>query len=173
MPEAITIGTETTKRPIALLSADAKALHERLLKVAVGELVGYDALTAEIGRDVRKLGYGALQTARRRVLKQKQYVFGTVVNEGLRRLNDVEKVGLGEDGRRRMRRLARRTQLLVSAVDDFDALPEHVKIQHHAHMSLQGAAYSMFSTASVKKVSEHVGANGALPMGKTLKIFLE
>ena len=169
MPEAITIGTDPPKRPIALLSADAKALHERLLKVAVGELVGYDALTAEIGRDVRKLGYGALQTARRRVLKQKQYVFGTVANEGLRRLNDVEKVGLGEDGRRRMRRLARRTQELVSSVDDFDALPEHVKIQHHAHMSLHGAAYSLFSTSSMKKISEAVKSNGELPLARTLK----
>lgn len=159
-------------KSIPELSIDARLLIDLLSKVGIGETVGYDTLSEAIGRDVRGTAYSQLATARRHLLRDKQMVFEAVHNVGIKRLSDAEIVATGESAVGRVRRAARRGTQRLTSVQDFDALPNALKLKHNAYLSTLGAIGMLAKGSAVKKVEEAVSASsGALPIGRTLELF--
>lgn len=159
-----------SKRSIPELSIDTQTLERELAAVVVGDTIAYDDLTAVIGRNVQNGAAHLLQTARRRLQRERQIVFEPVHGEGLKRLDDIGIASSGESARVRMHNLARRTRQKLGCVQDFDALPNDVKIKHNVAMSIFGALSEVTRSASIKKLEGHVanGKHDALPTAKFL-----
>lgn len=160
------------KKIIAALSLDAKLLYERLKSAKIGDVVTYQELSNIIGRDVLDPGRGLLQTARRKALREDYFVFGIVRKEGLKRLSDLEIVATGEDTVGRIRRTARRGFRTITAVKDFEALPNEAKIRHNVYASMLGAVAMAASAPQMKKLEKKVSeAKAQLSLTKTLEAF--
>ena len=100
-------------RPFSANAADIETLVAVLQAAAVGELVPYSALSAAIGRDVRRQGY-LLATARRDANNASGALFGTVWKMGYKRLAPDEVHTIGGMVRGRIRRSAKRTGHMIS-----------------------------------------------------------
>lgn len=157
---------------IAQTSVDARLLYERLVTLNIGESISYAALSAVVGRNVQDEAHGILRTARRMAEREDQIVFGTIVGEGLRRLSDPEIVDTGDHAMLRLRRTARRGANTVTAVGDFNALPNDKKIKHNTLLSLLGTVAAFVRPSVMKKLETSVANNaGKLSVGDTLKAF--
>jgi len=157
---------------IQALSLDSKMIYDRLKKSAVEEIVSYAELSKMIGRDTQNGGRGSIQTARRKALREDYIVFGVVRNIGLKRLSDVEIVATGEDTVTRIRRASTRGFRTITAVRDFDALPNDSKIRHNTYASVLGALSMATTAARMKKLEGRVAeAKASLPLAKTLEAF--
>ena len=148
------------------LSADSKTLAQRLREVTVGETVPYSVLSAAIARDVCADGRGALQTARRLVLKEYRMVFDAVRGEGLRRLTDVQIVSLSDKARDHIRRTSRKTARALTCVD-YDAMPRDVQTKHNTALSMLGVIGELATEKSQARLASMVEEAGTeLPYAK-------
>lgn len=165
----------TTKKAIAELSIDTQTLERRLLTVGVGETVSYDELSGLIGRDVQNGARGLLTTARRRLLKNNQMVFDAVANQGVKRLGDEAIASLGDPAINRIHNAARRGVQRITCVQDFDKLPNALKVKHNMSVSLLGAMAHMTRSSSIKKLETRVtnAQHDAMPVAKFLEAMRE
>jgi hypothetical protein len=151
-------------------SADTKILESVLGELEIGQMATYGALSASIGRDVRKFAIGALNTARRTLFREKQMVFDVEVGKGVKRLDDSQIVDSVEADRQRIRRRARRTIDKLACVE-FEKLSEGQK-RKHVVASAQFGALQMFSdTNAAKKIAAKANGAKVIPIGDTLKLF--
>ena len=121
---------------------ESKMLYERLIKVEPGALITYAELTKVIDADVQGLHRRFLQTARRMAMRENHLVFGTVRNEGLKRLDhdDIPASAKGEvDGIRRKAHRALRTlacsdpeKMSAPAKTDYYISAARLGMLHHA-----------------------------------------
>lgn len=158
-----------TARAIPELSIDTQTL-ERLLKTcAIGDVVTYAALSDAIGRDVQNGARHILVSAERRVQRE-QMVFEPVRNVGVKRLDDAAIVGTTAGTMDRVRNLARRQRRKLECVQDFDALPNELKLKHNVAVSVFGILGHITSDRQVKKLESKMTAqqHDALPMAKFL-----
>lgn len=156
-------------RTIPQLSIDTKTIQDRLAKCAVGDTVSYEELTALVGRDVQQQARGNLMSAMRRLVPDGK-VFATIRGEGVKRLSDVEIVGVGPATMNRMRRAANRARAKLAQVDDFEALPRDAKITHNLSMSVLGVLHHMTKASTVRQLEARIDqAQKALPLAKTLE----
>jgi hypothetical protein len=93
-------GEHEDQKAIGQLSFDTRVLATRLAKLAANEpssfeLVRYSELSAIIGRNVQGKARGNLMAARRKVLREHGIVIGVILDQGVKRLNDVEIVKSG------------------------------------------------------------------------------
>lgn len=161
-----------TDRPTFQLGLDTRLLIERLGEAEIGETVAYADLTELLGRDVTGEARPALVSARHRLLADRHIVFGTVRGRGLKRLSDVEIVHAGTDALGRARRAARRGIKVVTAVTDFQALPDGEKVRHNAMVSVLGAIDALSSHAATQRIERCVAASpGPLPIAGTMDAF--
>lgn len=163
------------KRVIQLLSVDSKAIYDRLVRLEVGEMVTYSELSNLINRNIQsKEGRFHLYTAQRRALNENYMVFGCIRNMGVKRLNDEEIVGTGHHTIGRIRRMSRRGFRVVTAVKEFDKLPNAVKIQHNTYASLLGAMSLATTEIRVRKLEDRVQvAQCKLSLEGTLKAITD
>lgn len=162
------------KKSIAEISVDARLLHQRLKTVGIGETVSWGDLAKIIGRDVTagNGGYSALTTARRRALMDDGMVFDAVLKVGLKRLSDQDIVATGQATVDKVRRAARKGNRRLLSIQDFDALPNEMKVKHNAYVSLLGAVVAISTDKKVHQLEQHVeNARAALPLAKTLEVF--
>ncbi|MDH3595773.1 MAG: hypothetical protein OEU09_14070 [Rhodospirillales bacterium] len=158
-------------KPTFAMSIDAKMIYERLQKAAVGEKISYEELSAIVQRDIRNGAASPFYSARRRAENLDGIVFGTIVNEGIVRLNDEEIVESGEDLLRRCRRGARRGFKRLTRAD-YDKLPEPLKVQHNTYASVFNALVAASKPSAVKRIEAKVGeARQTLPLAATLEAF--
>jgi hypothetical protein len=152
-------------------SADTKVIESVLKEAKVGELVTYAAISKAIGRDVREHASGALNTARRALQKECNYVFAVEAGEGLRRLSDTQIVDSTVFDRAKMHRAANRSLKKLGTVD-FKSLPEDSQKQH-VIASAQLGVVALFSGKNAsKKIEGNVnGSKETLAIGQTLKMF--
>lgn len=151
-------------------STDTKIIENVFAECKVGDVVTYDDLSKAIGRDVRKFASGAIQTAKKTMLKDHSMVFGTVRNVGFQRLQDEQIVDTFDNDRLRMQRIAKTSLGKLSTVK-FDALNEDQKKRHVA-ASAQAGALAMFSQKSTsKKIESSVQSTSTMAIGDTLKLF--
>lgn len=143
----------TNTRAIPELSVDTQTIERLLLAVAVGDTITYVELTAAIGRDVQHAARHVLTSARRRVLGSARAVFEPVVDIGLKRLDDVGKIGAGRWHLSRARRQAQYAARKASAVDNFEALPNAQKIEHNVVLAQAGVMRHFTSAKSTNKLA--------------------
>lgn len=161
------------KSPTFIASLDAKRLCLLLESTPVGRLVTYKDLSAAIGRDVQTEARGVLYSARLIVQREISYVFGTVPNEGLKRLSDVEIVQTGAQTVSRIRRASRSGINRITAADPVQ-LPVEARVQMNTYLSLLGMLHTSLQEKRLKQLEERVArAESRLPLDTTLDAFKE
>lgn len=125
------------------LSLDTQTIERLLDAMAIGDIITFAVLSSAIGRDVQHQARGNLRTARQRLLRQQHKVFGAVLGVGLKRLDDEGKVAAAGVHVRRGRNQFRRARQTATAVDDFAALPNDVKVRHNVIVAQSGALLHM------------------------------
>jgi len=162
------------KRPIGTISIDTRVVYDRLKATQIGETVLYADLTKLIGRDIRGVASWVLQSARRKALHDDQLVFGSVRNEGVRRLADTEIVDTGHDAITQIHRRSVRSLRKLASVQDFSALPPQDKVRHNAYASLLSISAHATRDKQVKKIEQAVEkSQAALAVQRTLDALKE
>lgn len=157
---------------IQSLSLDSKMIYERLKKTEIGDIIPYSELSTLIGRNAQNGGRGSIQTARRKSLREDYMVFGVIHNVGLKRLSDLEIVATGEDTVTKIRRASARGFRIITAIRDFDKLPNDKKILHNTYASVLGALSMATTAARMKKLEGRVAeAKASLSLTGTLEAF--
>jgi hypothetical protein len=153
-------------------SYETRVVYQRLRKLAVGEVVPYRELSELIGEDVQTLGRGAVNSARRIVLRDNRIVTDAVTNVGIKRLSDGEAVAGAARTFSKVRRTAQRGIDRLTAVD-FDALPGGDKVLHNASLSALAVVKLMGRSKSVERIAAAVNTadTGRLPIARTLELF--
>ena len=163
------------KKPIGEASADSIQIEAVLRAVTVGETVSYEVINAAIGRDVQGEARGNLATARRRLLRE-HLVFGCDPGFGIKRLSDVAIVGLGDNIVQRVGRAAKKGVHTVLSVENWDALPEHLKGRHNSVAIILGAQAALAGTKSKNRILKKIEAAKPLTLEDvraTMKATLE
>ena len=160
------------KKVIQALSLDSKMIYDRLKKTDIGDVIPYAELSTLIGRSAQNGGRGSIQTARRKSLREDYMVFGVLRNVGLKRLSDIEIVATGEDTVRKIRRTSAKGFRVITAVREFDKLPNEKKVLHNAYASALGAISMATSGARMKRLEARVAeAKASLSLAGTLDAF--
>lgn len=161
-----------SKRPcIPQTSVDTLQLTERLRAVPIGETIPYSDLTKVIGRDVTGPARGNLMSARRACQRDYSIVFGAVFRVGLKRLDNVGCLSVGEGTVRRIHKQAKRGADVLGCVD-YGALDNDGRVKHNTVMAGLGALYAITKTSATKKLEKAVTeAQKALPLAATLEAF--
>jgi hypothetical protein len=147
------------ERSIPELSIDTQTIEKMLAEAAVGDIVTYEAMTKAIGRDTQHESRGNVATARHRLHQSRQMVFGAVTNVGLKRLDDAGKIAAAQGHTRRGRSQYRRAIRTVSAVDNFDALPNEQKLRHSLVAAQAGVILNLTTPARTRKLEAAIGEN--------------
>jgi hypothetical protein len=173
MSDAQQVQVKTSYRDRFTASLETRLLYERLRKMVVGETVTYRELTGIIGQDTQRGGRSALRSARHIAQRDNQIVLDAIQNVGLRRLSDRETVATAGQALNKVRRTAQRGIDRLTAVSDFDALPDADKAQHNASISALAVVKLMAKPKSVDRIAGAVNTTntGQLPVARTLELF--
>ena len=170
--EAVPVAGEVNPRKTRFqVSVETQQIYERLAKCAIGETIPYAELTKLIGGDVQDEARGYLTTARKQLMREK-IVFGVIYGEGIKRLTDQETVESGQEGIAHIRKHALRTARRVVAIQDFEALPNTVKVRSNTLLSTLGALALCSHPKTVARIGNKVREAAAkLPSRKVLALF--
>lgn len=162
-------------RAIAELSIDTQTLERALLIIPVGGVVSYSELSGLIGRDVQDDASHNLSSARHRVQRDHAMCFEPVRGSGLKRLSDESIVGTVAAAFGRVRNIARRGRNRLACVQDFDALPNDLKVRHNLAASIFGVLSHVTKESSAKKLEAGVanGKHDAMPVRRFLDAMKE
>lgn len=154
------------------INVDSRILLARLKRTTPGEIITYSELSGLVGRDVQRQHRHILDSARKWARKDR-VIFGVVTGEGLQRLDDTGKVKAGIGAMARIRRASRRAAQTLTAVEQFDDLPNEMKIEHNMALSVFGIIQQATSSGMQKKIAAKVDGveGGMLAMKKSLELF--
>ena len=157
------------------LSVDVITLEKLLESVAPGEVIPYQVLCDAVGRDVREGSRHILYSARCRLLKREppesRMVFGAVSGVGLKRLDSVGCLSLGDQTIRHIKRASERGAFKVACAV-YDQLNTDDKIRFNAHLAQMGAINLMSKTSSVRRVQQAVATSAkSLANTEVLALF--
>lgn len=144
------------RKAIPELGLDTQTIERLLQALQIDESIPYAALSDAIGRDVRTEARHALDSARRRLLRAHRLLFECVRGVGLKRLGDEGKVSTGEWHLRRARTQAKKCVDKVTAVDNFQALPNDLKVQHNVLLAQAGVLRHITSPKTTAKLQKAV-----------------
>lgn len=165
---------EIVKRfPPSHISADTVRIIRRLESAKIGDVITYQELGSLIGAGVSpgNPGYSKLATAKRVLLRERGMVFGAVLNQGVKRLNDSEIVDDTHNGIRRLRRMNIRQELKLASVDD-RRLNEHDRVRANCMRTLLAFNRDIFSKKRIGMIENQVKSeNTRLSLEDTLKLF--
>jgi len=157
--------------PIAKNGADVAALAAVLDRLAVGDIATYAALTEAVGRDIQKHRY-LLDTALQRLLRKRK-VFGCIKETGYQRLSDSEIVSYSFNAFRRIRRIARKNAVRLSAVE-FERLSNEERVRHNLQISALGAIAHAATPGNLTKLTQACSNSQSmqgLPTAHVLKLL--
>ena len=154
------------------VGVDVQVLLKRLKASQTGEIITYEELNTLVGRDVQHAYRHLLATARKHA-KRERIVFGVIVNRGIQRLDDEGKVRAGSNLISTIRRTSKRAAQTLATVENFDQLPNEVKIQHNMAMSIFGIVQESTSKKAQAKVAAKIDnmGGGVLALRKSLELF--
>lgn len=155
-----------SERAIPELSVDTQTLERLLMDVPQGGAIDYETLTKAIGRDVQSRARHILQSAVRRVLREKQIVFAPIMGKGLKRLTDSGVLGVGEAAIASIGRKSRRTVKKLACAD-YKSLKPSEQTQHNVLVSHLGVLAHITSAGTQKKLEASAG-HEKLPVAKML-----
>lgn len=160
------------KQIVKQMGIDAQTIYRKMAEVKVGNILTYDTMKGLIKRDVQNDARGAMETARRKALREDRMVFEAVSNVGLKRLDDLGIISVGADYINKIRRYSRKGAQKITCVTDFDALPNEEKIKHNAALSILAVMSHITKNKSLKAVEQRViDSSEKLPIMKTLEAF--
>jgi ribosomal protein S3AE len=139
---------ESKKKPIGILSIDAKLLYNRLIKVEIDEIITYEELSKVINRNV-KIDRHVLDTARKKTEIDDNIVFEVIRGKGYKRLDNTEKAESLEKYNRSIKRTINRASRRASTVD-FDQLTMEGKNKFKMYVSCM-AAMKHFTKGPIQK----------------------
>jgi hypothetical protein len=148
-------------------SDDTKILTEHLSGAQVGEIVPYAELSRVVGKSLSGFR-SALASARRQVLKEKGFVFGTEKGVGIRRLSNEEIIAASTSDRHAIRRKARRSLQKLGTVE-YAALDATKQIALTAVAAVFHATAEMNRDSSMKLIQAAAGSSQQLPIRETLQ----
>lgn len=153
-------------------SYDVQLLVERLSAAAVGELISYEEIDRLIGGHHGNGRFaGRVQSARRIVQHEKQYVFGVVRGEGLMRMNDVAIIKGGADSIAKIRRESVRGAKKLACVE-YEKLDQASRQKHDAAASHLAVLAECARPATTKAITKAVEVeNKKLTFEATLAAF--
>jgi hypothetical protein len=157
--------------PIAKNGADVAALAAVLDRLAVGDIATYAELTEAVGRDIQKHRY-LLDTALQRLLRKRK-VFGCIKETGYQRLSDSEIVNYSFSAFKRIRRIARKNAVRLSAVE-FERLSNEERVRHNLHISALGAIAHAATPSNLAKLNQACSNSQSmqgLPTAHVLKLL--
>lgn len=160
------------KHSIPQMAVDTRLILQRLEQAQPGDLISYKELSGMLGRDVQREARSNLMSAIRAALSS-EMVFGTVRNEGVKRLTDSELAGVGEGTRAHISRTARKAVRKMTLVENFAGLTNEEKIRHNTSLSMLGAVGHITSSRQSKLLESRVSVKlEELPLQKTLEAFM-
>jgi hypothetical protein len=137
---------------VKVLGEDTKILMVILTDTEIGEVVPYSRLSAAIAGDVQTKKKGYLWRARRH-LERKGIVFGAVLDEGLKRLNDHEKITAASNQISRSRRAADRGRIKLSIMDNWYGLTVYDQKRHNETLAVLGILTELAKKKNQRKFS--------------------
>ena len=156
---------------IPSISIESQEVIRRLEKCGIGDIVSYEELSILAMGNVQYEKRFTLSTGKKFMLSEKQWVFESVVNVGLKRLNDTDIVKTGEAAIGRAHRLAHK-QLKKLACVDFDRLPKSQQIDHNVRFSILGVLDHLTKPRQIKKIeSAVIKIDHRLQLQETLDAF--
>lgn len=151
------------------MSADARFLYQRLRACEIGQILTYGELSSVISKPVAG-ATPSLRTAMKAALRDDSYVFGAIRGVGIKRLNDVEITNQGDAEIASTRRKARRAVRKLTAVRDFNAMPQKTQLRHTALVSTAAIIADVTREAAIAKVEAvSSGRSKELPIAETLR----
>jgi len=143
------------KPVIGQTSVEVQELVKMMADTKIGDVLSYKAMTKAVGRDVQRRR-SMLDSARRIAMRDHRCVFAAVVNDGLRRLDDVETVEICTDVRRKRIRTQARNGLRELTTVQYEALPESKRMSHHVGIAILGGLYAGSSRSEMKRLAHKV-----------------
>ena len=160
------------KEQLFKITHETAMLVKHLESMAVGDVATYDELNAIVYGNVQCRDRGHLQAARKILQRERNILFGTVKNTGIKRLSDAEVVAEGSRGVSVIRSAARRFSNRITCIQDFDKLPSDMQAKHNASLSIFGAMQLFTKPGKVQQVeASAMAANSRLAIGQTMEIF--
>jgi hypothetical protein len=158
-------------RPTFVASIDVRTLCGALGECNTGQLLTYRHLSQLIGRDVQTEARAVLGSARKIMQRERGFVFGTVIGEGLKRLNDVEIVQTGAQTIVSIRHASRRGAERVAKAAP-EQLPLESRVRMNTYLSVLAMLHAATTERRIKKLEARVAqAESRLPLDKTLEAF--
>ncbi len=153
------------------VSSDTRFLSHAFEQAKPGEVVTFEALSAAIGRDVRKFAVSALHSALRIQVNEGR-VFEAIKNQGYQRLTDADIIRTqAAKGLSKIGRIAKRTTRKVLNVD-YEALSKADQTQHNTQISMLGAVGHLSKPKALNLLQGKVADKGAqLAIGETLGLM--
>lgn len=153
-------------------SADIAALKDYLRGVEIGELTTYEQLTQVVGRDIRKHRYLLLQACNQ-LLSERNYTFGTVLRQGIKRLNADETVESSKHILSRIRGQCRRQARKLTSVDYATLSTDDLKRLHNGALSVFAAIAYSADSRNLHRLTESCQNHGpqTLPTAATLRLL--
>jgi len=151
-------------------SAESEMLYTRIMQMTEDEVVTYEVLSAEIGRNVQLEARGYLATARNMAAREGRQ-FECVRGIGLKRLTPSGIILAGQSGIQHIRRSAKRTGRKIANAD-YARLSRQEQNKSNVMLSTLGALTFLTSAPQQKTLSGAVAiTQKRLPLQKTLKLF--
>jgi len=160
------------KKSIKEINIESRLLFNRLRDAQTGDVITYSELSEIIGIDVQNGGRGYLNTARKMCEREKDKAFGTIVNHGLKCLNDSEVVETAVYAVGHIKRTSRKYIRKLRCVNNFDMLTNDDKIKFNTYASTLGVLSNMTKISNIKKIEVKVQeTQERLPYVKALEVF--
>ena len=158
----------SNRRPQFTLSIETQLIADRLSAVAMGEQVSYDELSKIAGSNVRE-DRGALESARRVVLREHGIVFDVVRGSGLIRLDDNAIIESRARDVRHINRAAHKAMVKQSKANYESLTPEN-----KLAFNTTGSLLKLVSIASSRDANKRMriavtAANQQLSLAQSLE----
>ena len=151
------------KPTIGRASVEAQDLAKYLATAEIGDVMTYQQLNEAAKCDVQERNT-VLCTARKIVMRERRYVFGTIIGVGVKRLSDDEIPEEGISAIKRSRRIARNGMRKMECADLTRMSPE-ARVRVITTKTVLG----LFTASGSRKVM-HLAEQGARNDSDTLKI---
>lgn len=132
-------------------SFETQKILDLLVKIPSGEVITYKAMTEACGAEINGYSYAA-RSARALAEKETGFIFSPVTGVGLKRLTDDEIVQNSHADRSRLRNIAKRALVKLTAVQNFHGLPEDLKRTHQAHATILAVVADVASAETANRL---------------------
>lgn len=139
------------KNPQFKLSIDTQTLIRRLETAEIGDVIAYHELTKLIDKDVQTEARGAMDSARRVLMREKQIVFDCIRGIGLLRLSDSQITETSATFVKQARKKADKGIKTLSCAN-YEKLTDDQRKEHNAGAAILGFIKMAGAAKNINKV---------------------